>query len=135
MKTCNLQLLLTFDQLTRNSKDPKPVKIEIGSVVDQYCEIRNYSYFFIWMFGGKSKLLIYTKYLINNWSEKKLHKFVHFSDLAKNWYICTHIIVHYSVAKPLDPIFLYKWIIILRYPSHNVPNINILAIVCKMRSN
>ena len=46
--------------------------------------------------------------------EQKAYAFVQFSYLAKNWHICTPIIVDISVPPPLDPKYFDKQRIFLK---------------------
>ena len=78
----------------------------INIVHFQFCwfkQVKKCSVIVIWIFRGKFKLCIFTKHLllIINLHELQAYKFVKFSDLAKNWYFCTPIIVIFSVAHPL----------------------------------
>ena len=52
----------------------------------------------------ESSNYVYTKHLllIINLHELQAYKFVKFSDLAKNWYFCTPIIIIFSVAPPFE---------------------------------
>ena len=81
----------------------KTTNVEIGPVADQIYEIWNRTIFVIWIIRGKSKLFIYTKHslLTINFPEQA-YAFVQFSDLAKNWHICTPIIVNIYIPTPLD---------------------------------
>ena len=84
---------------------------KIGPVADKIYEIWSCTIFVIWVFRGKSKLSIYTKHssLIINLYEQQALTFVPFSDSAKNWRFCTHIIVNISIPHPsIQKVLIYK---------------------------
>ena len=60
-----------------------------------------------------------------NLMEQYAHAFVQFSDLAKNWHLCTPIIVNISIPPPLDPkIFDIKRIFLKRFKRALLPKLD-----------